>query len=300
MICIDTGANIAAIPLTNPATVFVSETTEAGYLQDEMYITRADKSGRAAVRRAHNHSTSSDSDGGDIYDIDVANAGSRLSIGPRSTKAGFFDVKIQGANPATVFNIDNFNSTGVITMRLKTRNTAGTATAANDFTQVSDGGLALSFGSRIEWRIKMQVARNPVVTPITAILWRAGVNMEAVDVAGDATQNRFGLEGCSSAGEFIGLICANGGGVRTNIQTGIAMHTPMRGYAMRYTPGTNIIFTDSTGNSSSLTANVPSTGSIASDKQLKYGIKTTDTAEKIMFVAADALFGKIVDTLWVS
>lgn len=295
MICVDTGAAIAAIPLTNPATVFVSETTEAGYIQDEMYITKTDKSGRVGVRRAHNHSTSSDSDGGDIYDIDVANAGSRLAIGPRNTKAGDFDIKIQGGAQASVFHIDNFNSTNVITMRLKTRNAAGSATAANDFTQVSDGGLALSFGSRIEWRIKMQISHA------TDILWRQGVNMEAVDVAGDGTQNRFGMEGCSAAGNKIGLICANGGGVRTNMETAIIMNTGMRGYSMSYTPGTNILFRDSTGNSVSLTTNVPSTGSIASDRQLKYGIKNTaGTTEKIMYVAADALFGKIVDTLWVS
>lgn len=298
MITIDTGAAIAAIPLTSPATVFLSTTSEAGYVQDELYVTRADGSGRSAVRRAHNHSTSSDTDGGDIYDIDTANAGTRLAIGPRNTKAGDFDVKIQGGASASVFNLDNFNSTNVITMRLKTRNSTGTATAANDFTQVNDGGLALSFGSRIEWRIKMSISSS------ANVLWRAGVNMEAVDVAGDGTQNRFGMEGCSTVDVFAHLICANGTGVRTNAPTTTdpsSGSAALKGFAMYYRPGTNIIWKDATGNTVSLNSNVPSSGSIASDRQLRYGIKNTaGTTEKIMYVAADALFGKIGDTAWVS
>lgn len=298
MITIDTGAAIAAIPLTSPATVFLSTTSEAGYVQDELYVTRADGSGRSAVRRAHNHSSSSDTDGGDIYDIDTANAGSRLAIGPRNTKAGDFDVKIQGGGTASVFNLDNFNSTNVITMRLKTRNTTGTATAANDFTQVNDGGLALSFGSRIEWRIKMSTNSS------TNVLWRAGVNMETVDTAGDGTQNRFGQEGCSTVDAFVHLICANGTGVRTNAPTTTdpsAASAALKGFAMFYRPGTNIIWKDATGNTVSLSSNVPSSGTIASDRQLRYGIKNTaGTTEKVMFVAADALFGKISDTAWVS
>ncbi len=301
MILIDTGAAIAAIPLTSPATVFLSTTSEAGYIQDEMYVTKADGSGRTAVRRAHNHSTSSDADGGDIYDIDTANAGSRLAIGPRNTKAGDFDIKFQGspAAAASSFQIDNFNSTGAITMRLKTR-TNSTTVNTNDFTQVNDGGLALSFGSRIEWRIKMAMSSS------ADVLWRAGVNMEAVDVAGDGTQNRMGMEGCSSVDVFIHVICANGAGVRSNAPTTIdpsAGGSALKGFAMYYRPGTNILWVDSTGNRVTLGSNVPSSGSIASDRQLRYGVKTTKLSappEKIMYVAADALFGKIGDTAWVS
>jgi hypothetical protein len=303
MITIDTGAAIAAIPLTSPATVFLSTTSEAGYVQDELYVTRADGSGRSAVRRAHNHSSSSDTDGGDIYDIDTANAGSRLAIGPRNTKAGDFDVKVHaganGTGVASSLQLDNFNSTGVITMRLKTR-TNSTTVATNDFTQVNDGGLALSFGSRIEWRIKMSISSS------ADVLWRQGVNMEAVDVAGDGTQNRFGQEGCSTVDAFIHVICANGTGVRTNAPTTTDPSlgsAALKGFAMYYIPGTKVIWKDSTGNSVTPGSNVPSSGSIASDRQLRYGIKTTKLsapAEKIMFVAADALFGKIGDTAWVS
>lgn len=286
---IGTGAEIAAVPLTNPATLFLSTTTESGYIENELYVTKADGSGRAAVRRAHNHSSASDSDGGDIYDIWIANAGQKMAIGPRYTRPGDFgSITLQSGGVPSATHLDVLNSTNVLTTRLKT-------TTVNGFwTQVADGGLALSFGNKVEWRIKMQISHS------SSILWRQGINMENVADAGNGTENRFGMEGCDSDGTNTRLICANGGGTRTNANSGVAMNVGMRGFQMSYLPGTSIIWKDSTGNIQTLSSNVPASGAIASDRELRYGIKTTNTTEKIMYIAADALFYTISDSLWVT
>lgn len=292
-IFVGTGAEIAAIPLTNPATMFLSTTTESGYVENEVYVTKADLSGRAALRRAHAHSSGADVDGGDIYEIWVANAGQKMSVGPRFTRPGDFgSFTIQSGSPSAT-HLDVILSTNVLTTRLKT-------TATNNmWVQVADGGLALSFANKVEWRIKMQV-QNANGTAVTNHLWRMGVNMENVSDAGNGTENRFGIEGCSSdPSDNIRYICANGGGTRTNADGGVTPNS-MRGYQMQYNPGTNILAKDSLGNITSITSNVPSSGSIASDRELRYGIKTTAAAEKYMYIAADALFYTISDSLWVT
>lgn len=282
---IGTGAEIAAIPLSSPATVFLCTSTGSGFIANELYVTKADGSGRQAIMRMHTHSTATDVAGGSIYDIDVANAGARIAI-DRLTKLGYFTARTEaGANPATT-RLDNAVATNVIVTRLQT------VTTTNNFTQLEDGGISLSFASKIEWRIKMEISSS------AAILWRAGVNMEAVDVASNATENKFGLEGCSTADVNTHLVCCNGS-ARTDATTNIAM-TSMKGYAMYYSPGTNIIWKDSLGNVQTLTSNIPSSGSIASDRMLRYGIKTTAAANKAMYIGRDALFGRTADTLWVA
>lgn len=238
------------------------------------------------MRRAHTHATSSDTDGGDIYDIDVGSAGDRLAI-ERLTKGGDFVTSIDSGT-LDASRVDNAPVSNAIVTRLRT------TTTSNSWTMLEDGGKALSFGSKIEWRIKMEISSA------ADILWRQGVNMEAISAAGSGTENRFGMEGCSASNANINLICANGGGSRTNTNTGIAMNIGMRGYAMYYSPGVNIIWKDSTGNIQTMTTNIPSSGSIASDRMLRYAIKTTTTAIKGMYIAADSLYGKIGDTLWVA
>jgi hypothetical protein len=290
-ILIDTGANIAAIPLTSPATVFVCTADGAGFKQDQMYLTRADGSGRKAIMQAHDHSTSADEKGGDIYDIDVNNDGTRIAF-QRMTKGGFFVVSIEsGTVDAT--RISNDKGTNSMYTALKT-----TATTGDKWTLLEDGGGQLSFANRITWKIKMQIDYLAETPP--NITWRAGVNMEAISAAGTGTENRFGMEGCGVSDVFTHLICANGGGTRTNVNTGINMNIGMRGYAMTYTPGTSIVWKDSAGNIQSLTSNVPSTGTIASDRLLRYGVrKATGTVAKAMYISMDALYGKLGDPNWV-
>ena len=180
---IGTGAEIAAVPLTSPATVFLSTTTESGYVANEIYVTRSDGSGRAALKSMHKHDAATDSAGGSIYDIDTSNAGTRIAI-DRLTKGGFFFVRIEGGGTVGATRLDNAIVTNAIVTRLRT------LTTSNNFVQMNDGGISLSFASKIEWRIKMEVSHS------TSILWRAGPNMEDVDVASNATENKFGLEGC--------------------------------------------------------------------------------------------------------
>lgn len=281
------GANIASVPLTSPATVFLCTATGSGFNVDEMYLTKADGSGRINIRRKHTHNADTDETGGSTYDIDVANASSRIAIN-RGTRAGDFHVTTEGA-AITTARLDNTVSSNTLITRLRT------ATTSNNFTQLFDGGKQLSFSSKNEWHIKMQIS-SPVAN---SILWRAGVNMESVDVASSTTENRYGMEGCDGDGANIQIVCANGGAARSKTNSEISMITGMRGYAMYYSPGNSIVWKDSTGNIKTLGTNIPSSGTIASDRMLKYGIKTTNTTEKGMFIAADALFGKSGDPNWI-
>ena len=284
-IFIGTGAEIAAVPLSSPATTFLCTSTGSGFTVNKLYVTKADGSGRVAVATAHTHNTATDEAGGSMYDIDVANIGSRVAI-DRMTKGGYFVAYREGPATLDATRLDNAVVTNAVATRLQT------LTTSNNLTQLVDGGISLSFASKIEWRIKMEVSSS------AAILWRCGVNMEGVDVASNATENKFGIEGCSTADTNFHIVCCNGS-ARTDTNTSVAM-TGMRGHAMYYQPGTNVVWKDSTGNIQTLTSNVPSSGSIASDRMLRYGIKTTTTANKLMYITRDALFGKTTDTLWVA
>ena len=286
---IGTGAQIAAVPLTSPATLFLSTTTESGYVTDELYSTKADGSGRISLRRAHKHDAATDAAGGSMYDIDTANAGTRIAI-DRLTKGGDFVAYREGSAAVDSTRVDNAIVSNAVVTRLRT------TTTLNNLTQLVDGGISLSMASKSEWRTKMQISHS------TNILWRMGVNMEGVDVASNATENKYGMEGCDSDGTNIRVICCNGGGSRTNTNSAIAMNIGMRGYAMYYTPGTNVVWKDSAGNIQTLSSSVPSSGSIASDRLLKYGIKcaTSGGTEKAMYIARDCLYGKTADTLWVA
>jgi hypothetical protein len=287
-IFVGTGAEIAAIPLTSPATAFLCTATGSGYIVDELYYTKADGSGRIPAKRAHNHSTSSDANGGDIYDINVANSGTNIGF-HRFTKGGLFVASAETTVDAT--RVDNAIVTNAIVTRLRT-----TATAADTWTMLEDGGGSISFANRIEWRIKMQVSHAGT----DVITWRTGVNMEAITAAGNGTENRFGMEGCSATDGFIHLICSNGGGTRTNTNTSVAA-TSMTGYKMSYTPGTNIIWQTSGGTIQTVSTNVPSSGSLPSDRTLRYGVrKASSTIQKALYIAMDGLFCKLGDTLVVA
>lgn len=279
---IGTGAEIAAIPLTSPATVFLCTVAGSGYTANELYVTKADGSGRQAIMKMHTHSAATDAAGGSIYDINTANAGTNVGVDRLVRSA-----RTEGGNNPANTRLDTVSASNVIVTRLQT------LTTLNNFTQIEDGGISLSFASKIEWRIKMEISAS------TNILARCGVNMEAVDVASNATENKFGIEGCASADANLHIVCCNGS-ARTDTSVGYAM-TGMRGYSMVYTPGTNIVWKDSSANQQTMTSNIPSSGSIASDRTLRYGVKVAIAGgtNKALYIGRDCLFGRTADTLWV-
>lgn len=290
-IFVGTGAEIAAVPLNSPAKTFICEETGSGYIADEAYFTKADESGRVSFRRKHTHDADTDEAGGDIYEIDIATLPDRIYIN-RNTRIEDFLATDQASSGGGGGIALSRGDNAILNSRMVTR--LRTTTTTNNWTQLADGGKQLSMNSRVEWHITFQISHQ------SAILWRAGVGMEAVSASTNTSEAKFGMEGCDSDGVNIRLICCAGAGSRTNTNSEIAMDVGMRGYKMVYTPGTNIVWIDSSANMKTLTTNIPSTGSLAADRMLRYGIKLpSGTTEKVMYIAADAITGKVSDSLWV-
>jgi hypothetical protein len=126
-----------------------------------------------------------------------------------------------------------------------------------------------------------------------------GVGMERVQENSEATKQKFGIEGCTGDGTTIQLVSCDGATrLKTNTAIGMDQNAAI-GVKIDYIPSTSVIYYDTIGTIKPSTGNFPSSGAVDSDKMLRYGIKTTNTSEKLMYVWADAIFGKVLDPSWI-
>lgn len=285
-----TGDDIATITISSPiALVFCTE-DGSGFLANNMYHRHFDDvtgewSGWDNVFRNHTHSDDI-TEGGDYYDIQISNAASRLEINrPFLTPEMFYADNSSGGS----LEFQPANDSQYIRLR--------TGTTSNAWSQVQTGGIKASVSSSMEWHVKFEIDGE------SEILWRMGVGMERVEEASESTLQKFGIEGCDGDGVSIQLVSCNGGGggadrVKTNTTVGMDQGAAI-GVKVSYIPSTSVIYEDTLSTVKSSPGGFPSSGAIDSDKLLRYGIKTTNTTENLMYIWADALYGKVNDPSWI-
>lgn len=285
-----TGDDIATITISSPiALVFCTE-DGSGFLANNMYQRHFDDvtgewSGWDNVFRPHNHSDDT-TEGGDYYDIQISNAATRLEVyRPYLTEEMFYE----DSNGSTTFALVVADDSQYLRM--------ATGTSANNWHSLQTGGVKASVSSSMEWHTKFEIDGE------TGILWRMGVGMEKVGENSESTLQKFGIEGCDGDGVSIQLVSCNGGGggadrVKTNTTVGMDQGVAI-GVKISYIPSTSVIYEDTLSTVKSSPGGFPSSGAIDSDKMLRYGIKTTNTTEKLMYIWADALYGKINDPSWI-
>ncbi len=292
-----TGADIADVPVSSPIVVAYCTETSAGFLLNHLYLRRYDPdllawTGWDDVSRKHTHSSDTETDGGDYYDIDVATVETRYSVFRPTMSEEYFIFTDSDTGTTPVSDVLMFHDAASDTQYLELR----TGNASNGWAQLQDGGLNLSLNSKVEWHNKFQIDTQNTET---AILWRMGVGMELANESSEATLQKFGIEGCTGDGATIQLVSCDGS-TRGKSSTGIAMEQDTSiGVKVSYIPSTSVIYEDTIGTLHAAPGNFPSSGNVESDKTLRYGIKTTNTTAKEMRIWADALFGRVLDPAWI-
>lgn len=302
---VGTGDELADVTISSTIALALVTEDGSGFLANHIYTRHFDPdvggwSGWDDVFKKHTHADDTETEGGDYYDIDVANAETRLSIFRPSLQDEmfYFDSSIGGSiageeNAASSLAVQTIHTTGEDAtqfLRLKT------GTTTDNWAQVQDGGLKISVSSPLQWHIKFQI-----VGAATNILWRMGVGMERVQEESEDELQKIGLEGCDGDGVTTQLVTCDGA-TRLKTSTGVAMILDPEGAIgakIEYIPSTSVIYYDTLGTIKESTGNIPSDGALKSDRMLRYGIKTTNTTEKLMYLWADALYGKILDPAWI-
>lgn len=291
-IFVGTGDEIANITLTS--TIPFAKCTEdgSGFINNHIYQRHFDPAengwtGWDDVFRKHTHADDTESEGGDYYDIDIANWDA-LSIRRPSLTEEYFLADVSGSGASVTHAAPGGNQRIVLTT------STGASTGTPKWAQVQDGGIKASFSSRMEWHSKFAVEGAA-----TGILWRMGVQMERVQENSEATLQKFGIEGCAGDGNTIQLVSCNGSGigadrVKTNTAVTYGTATSM-GVKIEYTPSTSVIYYDTNGTIKPSAGGFPNSGPVNSDSMLRYGVKATTSDQKWMYIWADALFGKILD-----
>ena len=288
-----TGDDIATITISSPIALALCTEDGSGFLANHVYFRHFDDtaqqwSGWDDVFRKHTHADDTEEEGGDYYDIDIANASSRLSIIRPSFQPEMVNWFAFGSN-ATVENVSGGLDINYTRLR--------TGIVANNYAQLQDGGLKASLSSKMEWHAKFEIDIG--ADPGVGVLWRMGVGMEKASETSESTLQKFGIEGCSGDGETIQLVSCDGATrLKTNTAVGMEQGAAI-GAKISYVPSTSVIYEDTLSTVKASTGAFPSSGAIDSDKMLRYGIKTTNTTECLMYIWADALFGKINDPSWI-
>lgn len=291
-IFVGTGADIANITIASTIPFALCTEDGSGFLRNHLYHRHFDPeedswTGWDDVSRKHTHADDTETEGGDYYDIDIANH-DLLSIRRPYLTSEMFYYDVSGATgPPSVMDGPSGGN-----QRLLLR----TGTAANQWAQVQNGGIKGSFSSRMQWHVKYEI--DATGSP-PAVLWRMGVGIERVQENSEATLQKFGIEGCSGDGSTVQLVSCDGQTrLKTNTAVGMDQNASI-GVKIDYIPSTSVIYYDTIGTIKPSGGNFPSSGAIGSDKLLRYGIKTTNTTEKLMYIWADALFGKTLDVSWI-
>lgn len=293
-IFIDTGDTIVSLSSSSDPVLFFCTEDGSGLLTDEFYFRTADGLSLKPLFRKHTHASNTDLDGGDLFDVEIANADA-------------ISINRHGVNKTMFMKIDQTGTGAGVTSESEANNSIYTELAAGTTTDgwavMIDGGSQFSWSDRAEWRFKAQWSHNG--SSGGGFLWRAGVAAEKPGDNSDTSNKSFGIEGCSGLGTNIYIFNCDGGGTRpqtdteTDMRTGTGGTDTNIGIRILYTPSSSVLYQDTTAQEKLVTSNVPSSGFAYSDRLLRYGIKTTNTTSKSMYVWADALYGKRNDSSWV-
>jgi hypothetical protein len=281
------GAAINAYVNTAPTKVFLALSDDGSIKANNLYVRSADglQTLNASMSK-HTHAADTDLEGGDLLNILTGYSSLFPIYLPAPTKYDFFAEQL-----GTGSQLDDVIASTQQYVSVHT----GASPAANDYASAIKGGVMISFASKILYVTKMQINLN------TNLLWRTGINMERANVANTGVVKKFGLEGCSGTGIYVQVVTCDGGGTRTQTNTGSDMaQGAMRGYKLVFTPATSVVYTDSMSNINTVTTSIPSSGASYGDTAFIASMKTTNTTQKAIYLAGLTVIGKINDPAWVS
>jgi hypothetical protein len=262
--------------------LFYAVSDDGGLVKDNLYSRSADDQQILNMtQNKHTHGTDTDVDGGSLLNVFGENMNLyELNLETPTT----YDFFVESTDASSVPQDQLANAQTYINLR--------TTAATNSFSNIMKGGAQLSFTDSIWCNMILQVSHN------TSILWRAGINMVRANQTDSGTQKEFGIESCSGQADpsKIMIITSNGAGVRTATATNslvIPATNAFRGFKLAYETAAKVLYTDSDGNTNTITTNVPTSGNTTGDGAFRASVKTTTTAVRNLFVAGVKVKGKL-------
>lgn len=184
---------------------------------------------------------------------------------------------------ATITNDPGSSSTGGLL--LQTNTTSGANATAELF------GLGLSYAQTSVFQIAMRY-----YDPTNFTRLRIGVEAESAS-AGNDSNRRYGIEGCSTSGTNW-LVFSSDGTTRSTLSTASPV-APGAHTSYRVTKeGASVVLRVGLTQAANKTNNVPTSGN-TSQKIFRIGIQNTAGENKRLSVTALKLYGTIGDTRWV-
>jgi hypothetical protein len=266
-----TGTAIAGLTVTYANQLVVSSDTSAGFTANTLYMRNAANNAWISIEVKHDHSADTDPAGGLFSNVLMPNTGLHVDLNvpsPRTTD--FFNTNTGG----TVADDIAANQ-----WRVK----LDTGTTANNFRQEDRGSIKLDFGSKIKFQAKLE---EQAVS--TSLQCRVGCNIETANAAQNNATKCLGFEFCDANGTTYQLSSGDGA-ARSVINTAVAF-AGAHSVKFFYTPSTNVVGTiDATTVTKS--TNLPNSGVCDADKTARFGIMTTNTVTKTLYIYGYRVIG---------
>jgi len=283
---VGTGAQIAALPISEEHNFAKCTATGSGFTKDICYYRNELQTTWFPFFHKHTHASDTEEDGGLLYEALVGNAKFTYQINLHSPRTGAFAYE---GTAAIATGMEDRQGGSFMFVRLNT------TAAVDSYANAQIGGLNLSWAFPIAYFIKMSATHN------ADVLWRTGIGMEGSNEAANVT-TKMGVEICSGDGTSIQVVTSNGV-TRTKTTTGVVGPTSdlgRTGISQILTPGTSVITKHHLGTTTPKTSNIPSTGGVQEDDVCQSSIRTTNLTLKQFGIFAMAIYGRIGDPAWVN
>lgn len=284
-VTIDTGTNLAALSTTYPGQlIYATDNSSGSFVQDTLYQRNAANNAWVArvPQTIHDHSAATAATGGLLTNIIADNMGQFLyGTELMSPTAGDFNTANSSGGGSVANNIASN----------QWRVNIATSTTSNSVGQADYGGIKIDFGNPIKFQCKVEQE-----TATSSLQGRIGTNIEAAGSAAGTTK-LLGFEFCDSTGTTYQLVSCDGT-TRTVTNTTQPFNT-VHGLKYLYTPSTSIVGTVDNTTATTKTSNLPNSGAADQDKLMRFGITTTNTTAKNLYLYGAVIVGVPNDTWYV-
>ncbi|MDN5844789.1 MAG: hypothetical protein L0H53_00770 [Candidatus Nitrosocosmicus sp.] len=260
-----------------PGQIFINQQDNGSFLEDDAIFRSADNlSWKFLSMQKHTHDSDTHKSGGLLRDIFTKNLSNFL----------YFNKRMGMSGSEFAYIVSSGNVTGALDL------TSGalkfdTSANANEYLTGVLMGIPLTFTKYSVAETDMQFTGN-----ITNQFARFGINMESMNISNNSTA-KYGIESCAATNGNWFVVSADG-----SSRTQQDSLKPLLGggsqktYRIENIVGSSIDFTYSTDQAVSKATNLPTVGSTPKNNILSFGIKTTDTNSKQLFIWGLSMIGE--------
>lgn len=265
-----------------PGQIFIHETDNGSFLKDDVSMWNHDEDGYVFLSQSkHLHNADTNQAGGLMRDILAANIGNFLQFS-KPIGLAIEEFTSSGSGGSTTKD----PSSGAIKL--------DTSTGSGNYRVLQMTGVRPSFGQYSVMQTKMQFTGN-----VTNQFARWGFNLESMAVSNDST-SKYGIESCHATnGNWFIVTADDSSRSQQDSLKPLLGSGSVQSYRVEYFPGSSVDFIYATDSAVSKTTNLPQSGSPPPQNNVvNYGVKTTDTNAKQLFVWGLVVVADEADPSW--